>query len=180
MTFSSSLVESLATQKGSRFARITYTNKNGETFRETLNLGADYGRMLRDNYALLLTLSAPEGSIEAQAIAELTKSAEASLAGDNPQNTNVDTFEAVVMDGEAVRGLRRHKETGELYLDGLSQRGSREVLVAGVYPKVKSRPLTLAKDAIRQTLATARYRRYKFSATARIALNGDVLEVSEV
>ena len=67
MTFSSSLVEFLATQKGSRFARITYTNKNGETFRETLNLGADYGRMLRDNYALLLTLSAPEGSIEAQA-----------------------------------------------------------------------------------------------------------------
>ena len=84
------------------------------------------------------------------------------------------------MDGEAVRGLRRHKETGELYLDGLSQKGSREVLVAGVYPKVKSRPLTLAKDAIRQTLATARYRRYKFSSTARIALNGDVLEVSEV
>ena len=180
MTFDTSLIDSLAAQEGSRFARITYTNKNGETFRETINLGADYGRMLRDNHALLLTLSAPAGSIEAKAIEELTKSAEASLKGDNPLNTTVDTYEAVEVDGEAIRGVKRHKETGDLYVDGLSVKGSREVLVAGVYPEVKSRPLTIAKDAIRKTLATSRYRRYKFSSFARIALNGGVLEVAEV
>ena len=180
MTFDTSLAASLASQENSRFARITYTNKHGETFRETIILGADYGRMLRDNYALLLTLSAPAGSIEAKAIEELTKSAEASLQGSNPLNTNVDTFEAVEVDGEAIRGLKRHTVSRELYVDGLSVKGSREVLVAGVYPTVNSRPLTIAKDAIRNTLATARYRRYKFTSFARVALNGDVLEVAEV
>lgn len=184
------LLENLAGQKGARFARITYTNKNKEHFTETLILGADYGRMVKENAGLLMGMLVPLAgqnslevfdnvTLEEQAILELYNSTLDSLTGDNPLNTNVDTFEPYMVDDTAVKGVKQHKVTKEYYVDGLSVKGSRIVHRAGTYKEVKSKPLTIAKDAIRNTLATARYRRYKFSTLARIAANGEVLEVSE-
>lgn len=185
----------LLASRGATFARITYTNAHGEHYRETLVLGVDYGRCLRDNaetLAPLVSWVTGQGSVDALAFyrADVQRRAAFELFASNCDSLSgkgnaldvhaeAGTFGPMVVDGVTVRGGKVHNVTGEKYVDGLSVSGSRVVIVVGEYPPDKRRELTVAKDVIRATLATSRYRRYRFDAMTRIAMRGEMLVVGE-
>lgn len=75
-------------------------------------------------------------------------------------------YERVIHNGNEVKGLKRHKETGKLYLTGSLIR--KTVLEPGVVYTPNKRELTIAKDELRKSLPTNKFRQF--------SLNKDSLE----
>lgn len=171
------LVGMIAKGKGAKFASITYTAKGtGETARHLMILGASVETLYTKDIAALEAMLAGDtlSPVEREAATELLASRQESLTkgiGNNSAYTCADTY--VHVDG--VAGVKVHKDTGVLYVTGLSQ--SKTVLVPGTYKAVKSAPKTIAKRNIEKGLASGRFRQMILKNVTRAALNGDVLEI---
>lgn len=71
--------------------------------------------------------------------------------------------------------IKMHKETLQIYVTGMRER--KTVIKPGEYKKVNSRPLTLAKNAIKRhcDLRMEKYRTFKIGNMNEIKINGDTL-----
>jgi hypothetical protein len=143
---------------GARFVSLTYTNANKEEARHLILLGVDYNRITRATLAsvLLKTVSNP---VEAQAKAEVVASLRETLAAQaegraHSADTNADTYVSI----PGVRGVKIHKETGQVYVAGAGV--SKTVITPGVYPVVKSSAKTLAKNALLRGTPRAKWRQF--------------------
>ena len=178
----SALLSQLSLIRGASFANFLYTNKVGgrvltpETAKHQLVLGASTEELYRKDVDILSVLVDKAGlsPVYQTAARELLDSRIASLTlgvGNNPEYTQADTY----IHFTGLRGVKMHKETGELYVAGLSI--SKTVLTPGTYKEVKSSEKTLAKNGISLTLPSGKYRQYKLERIQRAALNGNVLEL---
>ncbi len=188
------IIAQLAKCKGAKFASFTYTNREGEKAVHTLILGADTRALYEKDIATVEvmrsdiatahasgSLSDAEFALQTQACNEILASLAVSLSGgigNNPayahsadaRGEGNETYVHV----EGVEGVKIHRESGELYVQGLSER--KVVLIAGTYKEVKSRPLTLAKKAIDKGLRRGKIRQFKLSEVSSARLNGETLE----
>jgi hypothetical protein len=178
MNIKISAIDSLreATTKGCKFMSFLYQSKGtGEVSKYQINFGiSNKSACEHDREALLAYV--PTTELEEIAKAELLKSLTETIEeGVSHSYTQVDTYDYI------GKGIRQHKQTGELYIDGFVQ--SKEQIEPPINPKkpVNSRPLTLAKNAIK---SACNFKRNKFgsfilnpSNIGGVSVCGDVIEL---
>lgn len=184
------LVEQVAQLAGNRFASLVYTSKEtGEVARHTILIGFSYHNAVVKSLAELATLrfeDVSHGSRHADTDFTANDFADAKRAvGDSLQKTldahaigeqNADYTKADVY-VSLFNGLSVSKTDGSFKLFGLSI--NKVVLKNGIYKSVKSKPLTLAKNAIRRALPVGKFREYALdeNTVAKAKLNGETIEM---
>ena len=150
-----------------------YTNKQGETSNNLINVGASYERAKQKDIELLENLNASEHTFKStpdlieEARVELIK---AFLKPDeNRSQGQKDAYTNI------VSGVKVHNETGVLYVYGY--RENKTVLKAGEYKEVKSAALTIAKNELRKLLRTGKFTQYALELGNEIRCNGETLEL---
>jgi len=167
---------------GISFVGLTSTNQNSETSKRVLNVGVEHKRVLTKDLdrlekiysSLFPVLSEKFGEVTAQkAFDEVKKSILTSLDGTNKHSQG--QCEAYL---HICKGLKLHIESGKIYLTGYNVR--KTVLVKGVYKKVKSRPLTLAKNEIDKYLKRNKYRMFILDCNLeKVTIMGKTLLIAE-
>jgi hypothetical protein len=175
------IIDKIAASAGlARFASFVYTSvSTGEVARYTLQLGFNYrGCLEKSRLALEIESPALEG-IDAQAAAELVNSIDASLAGTQENYTKADTY-ANVFDtsGKEVPGVKRNVNDGSLQIFGLLHSKVQIAPPTIERKEVKSRPLTIAKNKIRQGLPIGKFREFALENLSVARINGDTLELA--
>lgn len=165
-----------ATEKGCRFMTFLYTTKGtGETSKYQINFGIDY-RAAVDHDKSALEAYTPKDELEETAKAQMIESMRQTIEeGVSQSYTQVDTFDNI------GKGIRQHKETGEIYIYGFVE--SKEQVAPPTNPKkpVNSRPLTLAKKSIEKACEFKRNRFGQFILSPEniggVRVCGEVVEL---
>jgi hypothetical protein len=165
-----------ATEKGCKFMTFLYTTKGtGETSKYQINFGIDYRSAVEHDRSALEAYT-PKDELEATAKEQMLESMTQTIEeGVSQSYTQVDTFDNI------GKGIRQHKETGEIYLYGFVH--SKEQVEPPTNPKkpVNSRPLTLAKKAIEKACEFKRNRFGQFILTPEniggVKVCGEVVEL---
>jgi hypothetical protein len=160
------LIESLKKIKGASFASFTYQNSHGEIARHNVILGISYQTCLERSVKQLLALRRRNASKWDTTTSEACKALLASFAksltaiASGTQNEDYTKAENYVTI-PGIRGLTMNLNDCQLHLFGLSR--SKTVIVAGEYKEVNSKPLTLAKNALRRKLSIGKFREFTLS-----------------
>lgn len=175
-----SIIETLATiRPSSTFLSIRgYTSAtSGEKADHTICFHMSYQHALEKSIAALEAVI-PADDLEAQAKGELLASYGKSLdkVKSEPLEVVGDHYDRIVLDnGEHLRGVKVHRESGDLHIFGLAM--AKKVLTPGTYKEVKSRPLTIAKDKLRKGLPVERFRQFIVKPGTYEAIRVEGMEV---
>ena len=161
-----------------KFASFEYVNEY-ERARVVVLLGVNLENVYnRDLRALRQAMEIETDALRLQAIGECIASIENSLSkgiGNNDAYTNADTYETL------GANIKTHKETGDLYVSGfLINKIVLETFAQR--PTKNSRPLTIAKDAVKfRYTRMAKWRQYKVSPDnmATVSASGNRLILSK-
>lgn len=165
-----------ATTKGCKFMSFLYQSKGtGEVSKYQINFGIDYHNACEHDKAALEAYT-PNGELEITAKDEMLQSLTETLTeGVSQSYTQKDTFESI------GKGIRQHKETGEIYLYGFVQSKEQIEPPTTLKKEVKSRPLTLAKKTIEKACGFKRNKFGQFilnpSNIGGVSVCGDVIEL---
>jgi len=147
-----------ATARGASFVGVTYRAKeSGELSRYTLAVGVQYLNLVKKSLAEARSVAAENnarGSLERKAKADVLRSLRNTLENAKHGEQN-DNYTKKGMYQQVAAGVNVFDD-GTFELKGIVV--SRKVLEVGVHKQVKSRPLTIAKDAIRKQLSLAKWR----------------------
>jgi hypothetical protein len=166
-----------STERGATFVGVTYKAKeSGEVSRYTVLVGVEYGNLVRKSLAearTVLPADNTRGSLDRKAKAEVIRSLRNTLENAKRGEQN---------DGYTKRGMYQQVAAGvNVFTDGTFElKGivvARKVLQPGIHKEVKSRPLTLAKDAIRKQLSLAKWRTLCLDAGALESLRAGYQQV---
>jgi hypothetical protein len=150
------LQNKLGQMNGAKFVGLTYTSKkHGETARYTLLVGADYRKQVEASLLECQLRAKNAQGIELEAIKALIESFEESLKAMDENREHKDYTKA----GQYVtigNGIKVNLNDMSCEIQGLQT--ARKVLVEGVYPKVNSKPLTIAKNKVRKELPVGRFK----------------------
>ena len=157
-----SIIESLAGLRSSSTFLVLkgYRSESGELADYQIVFHMSYEAALKRSLMQLSTL-VPADELEAQAKQELVASYSKSLekVQSEPLEVLGEVYDRVLdKDGNVVKGVKVHKDTGVLYLFGLAHQ--KVVREPGVYKQVNKRPLTVAKDKLRKGLPVERFRQF--------------------
>lgn len=150
-----------------------YTNKNGETSNNLINVGIKYESAKAKDIEFLQNLNINEHQFKSPFA--LIEEARHILiqAFKNPDvnrsNGQIDAYTHI------FAGVKVHNESGVLYIYGY--REQKTVLVKGEYKEVKSAPLTIAKDELRKLLRTGKFVNFALEVGNTIKANGETLEL---
>ena len=162
--------------KGCRFVGFTYESKSGyvkpEVSKFSVALHVNKNRLAMESLEIAKSIKV-NGEIEEKAKTEIIKSLENTLAKGVGNNSNYTRKGSYSTD----KGIRSN-DNGNLEINCLQL--SRKVISEGERKTVNSRPLTIAKNAIRKVLPYSRLRSFtidplKFS---RVAIDGERVELS--
>ena len=178
------IAKKLATVEGTQFASFTYLSKKaGELARHTLILGFSYHKLVEKSVTELEVLMAENADkwtpLQKQAADNVMASLKKTLAAHEKGEQNEDYTKK----GQYVsigNGLNLNTNDNTLQLFGLAH--NKVVLVAGEYPKVNSRPLTIEQNKIKDQLSISKFREFALdlSQVAAARINGNTLEMETV
>lgn len=174
------LLAELAKVTRPKFASFTYRAKEtGELARYTIMLGVDFEALYAKDRATLAAKLPSLDGLSKDAATALLASIDESLTkglGHNSRYTHSaeqgDTYLSLV----GIDGVKVNKHDGVLHVLGLLQ--NKVVIEAGTYKHVNSRPLTLAKDALRKELRQSKIRQFALTNIQSARLNGETLELA--
>ena len=175
------LIEAFKNAKAG-FIAFPYTNKQNETAKRTIYIGGSYeSAKLKDmdtisNFLLATDLGyVPNEKYKREdwnnALNELLSSLKSPDA--NRSQGQQDAYISITENGT----IKWNVETQELYIQGMSVH--KTITEEGEYKAVKSKPITIAKNVIRNTyLSTGKWRTFKVTnLDGNIKINGDTLEI---
>lgn len=176
------VLSTLASAQGVTLAEVTYRiplnpskRQDGSLSRHVVKLGVTTESLYNEDIPKLQEMLPTLDGIAATACAAILASRQESLQkgiGNNDAYTCKDVYTFV----DGVQGVKVHKETGALYLNGLSL--SREVLEAGVtLPAVNSKELTIAKRQIEKSLPSRHFRQFTLKNISEMAIYGETLKI---
>lgn len=175
------LLAQLSQIRGAKFASFVYRSKEtGELARYVVNLGTDFVKLYKADRETMQELLPSLSGIYAEAGTALLKSIEESLAkglGNNSAYTHGpeqgDTYVSV----PGAPGVKLNTNDNVLHVVGVLHR--KEIIEAGEYKEVNSRPLTIAKRTLEKAhLKRAKVRQFRFPNISTAKLNGEVLELA--
>lgn len=155
------------------FSLKNYTNRNGEVSDNTINIGINYEKSkLQDIYFLeTIDLTKYEFKSTQNDIVDAKKELIAAFLKPDQNRSNGQTDAYTII----TKGVKVHNETGLLYIYGY--RVSKRVIKEGVYPVVKSSPLTIAKNELRKLLKTGKFTQYSIEVNNTLTANGETIEL---
>lgn len=179
------LLKEFENLKGARFIGIReYCSKTtGEVAHHVLNAGFSYGNAVQKDLTSLLNANEDDIKNIASTLfsIDLVKEAIEKLKTSLVNNQNEETASnQSKAQNEAyfqiTSSIKLHKESMKIHIYALHV--SKTVLVPGVYKEVKSRPLTLAQNAVKKyfDFSTAKYRQFivdKEYLTSDVKINGN-------
>lgn len=175
-------VIALVGQCGSaKFASFTHVAKrNGEIARHTVILHANYGTVLAASLAKVTEMRPSLSGTALLACDEIIASINNSISQYAKGETNdAYTCKDVYVHPLGLDGIRVHKDTGEIYIDVLTQ--SKIVLQEGTPEKpVKSSEKTLAKKEISRQLRISKYRTFSLTNIGAIKMDGETMVIETV
>jgi hypothetical protein len=173
------IIESIRQNAGkAQFVSFTYKAKGtGEVARHTLILGASYAKQIEASITEMELLKpAMVGALQLQAWQEvydsLLNSREAIKNGTyNPAYTKADAYIQI------ANGLKYCISTGCINVMGLAH--TKVVIEKGEYKEVKSRPLTVEKNNLRDKLPINRVREFVLSGETlqSVRMDGDTMVI---
>lgn len=154
-----------------------YRPEAGGSADYTINFHASYANAL-ERSILAAEAFVPADDLEAQAKAEVLASYNASLdkVRNEPLEVVGDHYDRVLSeDGSPVKGIKLHRESGHLLIQGLLVR--KTVREAAPEKKTAKRPLTVAKDKVRGLGPVSRWVTFRVDPAKLegIAVEGAVL-----
>lgn len=170
-------VELLRTE-GTKFVSFTYRSKGtNELARHTLIVGFVTRHLYERDVVILKDLidNNKVSGLSLKAAQELLESRIASLTlgvGHNPEYSCAGVY------GEVDAGVKVHVIDGSYHVMGLVQ--NKITLEEGTFKVRNRRPLTIAKDEIRDMLPSEKIRQYKLQNVVGARLNGQTLEIDTV
>lgn len=152
---------------GSTFLTVRgYKNEAGEIADYSLAFHFSYENALKKSIETLAALDLKE-ALEVQARNELLNSFAMSLQRGvaSPELEDRDpTFTYFKgEDGNYVKGVKLHTKTDILHLYGLVV--FKRILMPGMYPKVNSKPLTIAKNKLRYLTPVGKFRQFHITSS---------------
>lgn len=174
------LLAELAKVTRPKFASFTYRTKDtGELSRYTVMLGVDYGAVYEKDRATLREMLPSLDGLDKEAADALLASIEESLVkglGNNSAYTHGAEQGDTYLSLAGIDGVKVNKNDGILHVLGMLQ--NKVVLEEGTYKQVNSKPLTMAKNAIRKTLRQSKIRQFALPNIQSARLNGETLELA--
>lgn len=155
------------------FSIRNYTNTNGETSNQLINVGINYETSKQQDIEFLknldiIKLDAKSSKIDLEkARTELILAFE--KPNENQSQAQKDAYTTI------CSGVKVHNETGKLYIYGY--RVNKTILVEGNYKTVKSSPLTIAKNELRSLLKTGKFVNFAIEVGNTLRANGDTIEL---
>ena len=138
-----------------------YRNSHSEIADYSLVFNMSYSNALKRSIETLKAMSLGN-ELERQAREELLASYTKSLANPEPIETREDAYMHFMRDdGSFVSGLKLHVASNTLHLYALQVH--KKVLMQGMYPKVNSRPLTLAKKKLASLTSVGKFRQFRIT-----------------
>lgn len=138
----------------------SYRNEHGEVADYSIVFHISYHSALQRSLDKLEVMTV-DTELEKQAKEELTHSLRNSLMKqeEQPIEEREDAYLHFSYDGEPVRGVKLHVESNTLHLYGSVVH--KRVLLPGIYKKVNSKPLTIAKNKMQSLLPISKFRQFK-------------------
>jgi hypothetical protein len=165
------LLAELTSTKSARFVSFTHQSKGtGEIARHTIRFGASIEKAYRADLAKLEKLAPSLSGVTLEACNELIASFRESLTkgvGNNSAFTCADVYASI------AKGVKVHKQTGEIYVSGFSRQ--KKVIQEGAKKSVKSSAKTIAKNKLRESLLSGKFRQFALPATLSARVNGKEL-----
>ena len=164
---------------GTTFARFTYTSKaTGEKARHTIILGGKYINIVEKSILeleLLISENTFSGIELEAANAKLSSLKESLVAHQNGKQNSAYTKKGLY--SPIGNGVNINTNDNTFQVFGISV--LKKVEVAGVYKKVNSSPLTIAKRKIEKMLPIGNFREYALDAGNfhEVKVNGDTIEM---
>ena len=140
-----------------------YRNSAAEIADYSLVFNMSYTNALKRSIVTLEAMSL-SNDLERQAREELLASYHKSLTRGEEETIEEreDAYQHFQNDdGSWIKGVKIHRASGELHLYGLVSQ--KKVRLPGIYPKVNSRPLTIAKHKLSSLTACGRFRQFKLT-----------------
>ena len=178
------ITKNIAAIKGNQFVSLTYLSKKAnELSRFVVNIGFSYHNLVEKSVTELEILMTENESawtaLEKTAAANVMASLKKTLAAHEAGTQNEDYTKK----GQYVpiaNGLNLNTTDNTIQLFGLVN--SKVVIIAGVHPKVNSRPLTIAQDKIRKELSISKFREFALdlSQIQSVKVSGNTIELEPV
>ena len=181
------LIEIFKNSKGAKFVAFTYTNKFNETAKRLIQINTIYENALKSDLDIIPNVEYLENDnydratfITAQA--ELLKSAKMSLGiNDDTMNKSDKQTHKNRSEGQInayvkiAPNVKYNVEKQQLHIFAKEVR--KTIVTEGVYPTTNKRAKTKAKDYVKKTMKSSKYRNYVIANIDTIKLNGDTLEI---
>ena len=140
-----------------------YRSESGEIADVNIIFHISYKNALLRSIGILEAVI-PNDELEAQAKRECLESYMTSL--DKIETTPIEEIEDSYRrftdsNGKYIKGVKLHEQTGVLHLYGLVTQ--KRVIMPGLYKKVNSKPLTIAKDKLRRLCPVSKFRQFKIT-----------------
>jgi hypothetical protein len=175
------VTKKIAALQHCQFASLTYLSKiAGELARYNVTLGFSYHNAVVESVTELEILMDENktvwGDVENEAAAKIMASLKKTLAAHEHGEQNEDYTKR----GQYIplgNGLNLNTKDNTIQLFGLVN--SKVQLVEGVYPVVKSAPVTIARRKIEKMLKIGKFREFALdlSQVAQVKANGEVMEI---
>jgi hypothetical protein len=143
-----------------------YRNDASEIADYSLAFHFSYENALKKSIEVLTKLDLQE-ALEKDARLELLNSFAKSLArgASTPELEDRDPTYTYFQDGDGnyIKGVKMHADTSTLHLYGTIVH--KKILMPGIYPKVNSKPLTIAKNKLRSLTPVGKFRQFRLLAS---------------
>ena len=166
-----------------RFVGIrNYCNKRDETSNYLINCGIAYRSLLESDAAFINFVDLAvfdfatniDDETATTAFDEIRQSINQNISDNIEHHSTMSRVQLELYD-TILPNIKVHKQTGVTYLTGYVV--NKQIIRAGNYPTVNSRPKTIAKNTIKRQLRTSKYRQFLLHNIGEIRLNGNTLQL---
>lgn len=147
-------------QSSTFLALHSYRNEHSEVSDYSIIFNMSYENALKKSIDLLSKLDLQE-SLAKFARMELLESFTKSLT--NVKEVPIEEREDAYIHFPECKGVKIHRESGALHLYGLIVH--KRVMMPGIYPKVNSKALTIAKNKLRHLTPVGAFRQFRILPT---------------
>ena len=181
------LINALDGSKGAKFVAFEYTNRFGETAGRLIQINTIYENAVKSDLDIIANVEYVENeeydlNTFRTAQSELIKSANKTLGItdglskdeiEKHENRSKGQTDAYV---QIAKNIKYNIEKEQIYIFAKEVR--KNVITEGVYPVTNKRAKTIAKDFIKKSMKSSKFRNYVISNINGIKVNGDTIELT--
>jgi len=181
------LINAFNSTENTSFVAFEYVNRFGEKAGRLIQINTNYENALRKDLEIIPEVEYVQNEEYDRAIfitaqAELLKSAKMSLGikDDSMNKTDIEKqanrskgqIDAYV---QIAKNIKYSIEKQQLYIFAKEVR--KNVIEEGDYPETNKHKKTIAKDFIKKSMKSSKYRTYVITNVAEIKVNGDTIQL---